>query len=239
VPSPRFALGLLLVSALGGCDRAAARPSAAGHADAAASPEQPSAPASAAPQASASAGGAANAADTAAASGSAAVSAPGSPLEPARGAAASSGLPRPEAAPPSRNEAPGDRIHAKARHVWIQPAPQPTKGWLGYLTLGGSVRLFEGSAEKAKTYGPGCDAWYRVEPMGYVCLGPETTLDANDPELVRLRASAAKIDEPYPFDYAESIGAPRYVGLPTAKQITKAEWDLADHRTRLDLLREG
>ncbi len=225
----RTALGLLAAaSLLPGCEQADARQ--AGAAPPAAVSAAPSAATRAEPSA---------AAASAARAPEAPPQAPGDAAPSASPPPSSDALPRPEHAPPSRSTAPGERIHAKARFVWIQPAPQPSKGWLGYLTLGGSVRLFEGSAEKAKTYGPGCDAWYRVEPMGYVCLGAETTLDENDAELVRLRAHAAKIDEPYPYDYAESIGAPRYVGLPSPKQVEKAEWDYAAHQKRLSLLREG
>lgn len=231
----RTALGLVAAaSLLPGCESADARQD--GARSLGSSTLDATAAASAAPSASASAA----AAPSASAAASGAATADTAAVPPPTGSTQPAGaLPPPEHAPPSRSTEPGDRIHAKARFVWIQPAPQPSKGWLGYLTLGGSVRLYEGSAEKAKTYGPGCDAWYRVEPMGYVCLGAETTLDEDDAELVRLRAHAAKIDEPYPFEYAESIGAPRYVGLPSPKQVEKAEWDYAAHQKRLTLLREG
>jgi len=49
-------------------------------------------------------------------------------------------------------------IYAKARHVWIEPQPRSSKGWLGYLTVGGSVRLYKGDKAAAKTPGAGCDA---------------------------------------------------------------------------------
>jgi hypothetical protein len=137
--------------------------------------------------------------------------------------------PKPEAAEP-----PGDRIYAKARHVWIQPQPRSSKGWIGYLTLGGSVRLFEGSKEKAKTPGSGCDAWYRVEPEGYVCAGDDATLDPNDPAYVALKKDAGDPASPWPYDYAESIGARRYVGLPSLEEQRKREWDLEDHREGLE-----
>ncbi|MFO0552860.1 MAG: L,D-transpeptidase family protein [Polyangiaceae bacterium] len=127
---------------------------------------------------------------------------------------------------------PGDRIYAKGRWVWIQPAPGGS-GWIGYITLGESLRLYEGSREKAKTIGPGCDAWYRVEPMGYVCDGPEATLDPDDPVLAVLATHRGDADSPYPFHYGESIGTPRYDELPDAAKQRRSEWDLEVHRERL------
>jgi len=101
------------------------------------------------------------------------------------------------------------------------------------LTLGGSVRLKNGSAAEAKTLGPGCDAWYAIEPTGYVCLGADTTLDPNDPVYVALVAHAANVDDPHPFHYGESIGTPRYERVPSPAAQREREWDLDDHRSKL------
>lgn len=153
----------------------------------------------------------------------------------------------PTAAPPSgdakvaekteEQDEPGDRIYAKARNVWIQSSPRQSDGWLGYLSLGGSVRLYEGDKAKAKAVGPGCDAWYRVEPMGYVCLDATSTLDPNDPEYVALKKDRADITSPYPYQYGESLGLPRYDHVPTAAEQRKLEWDLEAHEKKVDTLR--
>ncbi len=123
--------------------------------------------------------------------------------------------------------------------MWIQPSPSPGTGWLGYLSLGGSVRLYEGDVEKAKTWGAGCDIWYRVEPMGFVCGDKTITLDANDPEYVALKRDAADVTSPYPYSYGESIGSPRYEHLPTAAEQRHAEWDWDAHEASLQKLRAG
>lgn len=125
---------------------------------------------------------------------------------------------------------PGDRIYAKSRFTWIKRAPSAGNGWIGYLTLGGSVRLYEGDREKAKILGPGCNAWYRVEPMGFVCEGADATLDPADPDLVRLVAGAPDVDSPFPYAYAESLGAPRYGALPSEKEQAKREVGLDKHK---------
>src|SRR5262249_2424853 len=85
------------------------------------------------------------------------------------------------------DDEPGDRVYAKGRFVWIQAKPGDIT-WIGYLTLGDSVRLYEGGVEKAKTASPGCDGLYRIEPRGYVCVGAEATLDPNDPEYIAIAA---------------------------------------------------
>lgn len=159
-------------------------------------------------------------------------------LEPAATATSSgAGSPQVPAARPASAgdpsapaEVPGDRIYAKGRFVWIVKGPG-SKGWLGYLTLGGSVRLKDGSKERALTAGAGCDAWYAVEPRGYVCLGPETTLDPNDPQLVALQGHAGKVD-PFPFEYGESLGTPRYFELPSVEKQRQSELDLVEHLSK-------
>lgn len=156
-------------------------------------------------------------------------------------ASTSSTSPAPESPAAAKSQAsaspvvfpPGDRIYAKARHVWIQRAPQSGQGWIGYLTLGGSVRLYEGDKEKARMIGPGCKEWFRVEPDGFVCLGAETTLDPNDPEFVAIQKHRGREGDPFPFEYGESLGTPRYEKPPNAKEQRKAEWDLEDHLAKI------
>lgn len=133
-------------------------------------------------------------------------------------------------------EEPGDRIYAKGRFVWIMPSAR-VSSWIGYLTLGGSVRLYKGSAAEAKTAGGGCEAWYRVEPQGYVCAGASATLDKNDPEYVALAAHAGK-DDPFPFDYGESTGTPRYFKYPSRSLQRATEVDLERHLDMIGRARE-
>ncbi|XYI01354.1 L,D-transpeptidase [Sorangium sp. So ce1128] len=134
-----------------------------------------------------------------------------------------------EAAPPASAAKEGARIYSKARFAWINPGPYPTRGWSGYLGLGGSVALRGGSLEAARTPGEGCDAWYAIEPRGYICAGASATVDPNDPVVVALRPHAPRTDSPWPYNYAESTGAPRYRALPSAKEQRRAEWDLEEH----------
>lgn len=141
------------------------------------------------------------------------------------------------ATPPASAAAEGARIYSKARFAWISPGPYPTRGWSGYLGLGGSVALRGGSVEAARTPGEGCDAWYAIEPRGYVCAGASAAVDPNDPVVVALRPHAPRVDSPWPYDYAESTGAPRYPQLPSAKEQRRAEWDLEEHLANIAKVR--
>jgi hypothetical protein len=154
---------------------------------------------------------------------------PSAPAPKPAQAAPNPGLPQ---SPPA-----GDRIYSRARFAWIQPEPNPSNGWLGYLGLGGSVAVRGGSFEKARVPGSagrgGCQAWYAVEPLGYVCAGDSATVDPRDPVVLELAADAPRTDSPWPYEYGESTGAPRYPRVPTEQQQKHDEWDLAAH---LDLV---
>ncbi|MFO0755268.1 MAG: L,D-transpeptidase [Byssovorax sp.] len=174
----------------------------------------PGEPASPGPQASASAIGAPVASASASASASAAAGA--SPVA--------------SALPPVP---PGPRIYAKARFVWIHPEARPGNGWIGYLSLGTSAALKGGSVESARTAGFGCGAWYAIEPRGYVCADDAATIDPDDPAVVALMRDRPRVDSPWPFEYGESTGAPRYDRLPTPEEQHKAEWDLDAHQQKI------
>ena len=166
---------------------------------------------------------------------------PAAPLAPAAAitaAPAAPTTPRAEEAKPAA--AAGARIYAKARFAWIQPQPRSSNGWLGYLSLGGSAPLRGGSVESARVVnGSGCNAWYAIEPRGYVCDGDAATVNANDPVVRALAADAPKTDSPWPYEYGESLGAPRYVDLPTLAKQRTTEWDLDAHQKLIALARAG
>jgi L,D-transpeptidase catalytic domain len=162
--------------------------------------------------------------------------------EPAPSAAAREGAPgKPEdltEAPTAPKASAPPRIYAKARFVWIQTAPRVSPGWLGYLSLGGSVALRGGSVAAARAgSGGGCDTWYAVEPRGYVCAGDTATIDPDDPIVVALAKDAPQTNSPWPYEYGESIGAPRYPRIPTLAEQRRAEWDLPAHQKRIERAR--
>ena len=127
------------------------------------------------------------------------------------------------------------KLYAKSRFVWIRPAPNPS-GWIGYLWFGGSVTL----KQTEPVRGPGCGAWYAIEPRGYVCVDDKlATLNAADPELNTLQKYAPRLNSPWPHDYAESRGAQKYTSVPNPKQQRRREWDLDDHLRRIRKASQG
>ncbi|AUX21578.1 hypothetical protein SOCEGT47_020640 [Sorangium cellulosum] len=107
--------------------------------------------------------------------------------------------------------APNPRVYSKGRRVWIRSAPRAKAPWLGYLSIGGSVRL---KSEEPVLDAAGCPAFYAVEPRGYVCVdGERATLDASDPMLEALRPHAPLVDRPLPYRYGESLGLKRLLDV--------------------------
>ncbi|MFC1642840.1 L,D-transpeptidase [Myxococcota bacterium] len=90
---------------------------------------------------------------------------------------------------------------------------------MGSLRPGLAVRL----RSLPPRTGAGCGRrFYAVEPHGYVCLDPTTTLKANHPRLRELAESPPGRGV-MPFRYALSNGAPLYRRLPTEQEWQKAE----------------
>lgn len=151
-------------------------------------------------------------------------------------ASASPAAPSPPETIPARATIPpkpaGDRLYSKGRFAWIQPQPRPSKGWLGYLGLGGSVAVRGGSFEKALVPNAGgrggCKAWYAVEPVGYVCAGDAATTDPADPVVVETARDAPLTDSPWPYEYGESMGAPRYPVVPSPERQRHDEFYLGE-----------
>lgn len=127
------------------------------------------------------------------------------------------------------------RIYSKRRHVWIFYEPNASGGWTGFLGLGSSVRL---KSTKSRA-GDGCEAFYPVEPRGWVCLNHKTTLDPNDAEYKAILKYSPKIDRPFPHQYGESRGTPRYNEIPTREQQFQREYQLAEHLQAVEKLRAG
>jgi hypothetical protein len=149
---------------------------------------------------------------------------------------AASGVPA-TSAPPSASTAPtrepaaepGPRVYAKSRFVWIVSEPGAA-GWTGFMWFGGSAKLREATPRN----GPGCTAWYAIEPRGFVCVdGVRATLDPNDPALAAARPYAPNLATPWPHRYGESRGVYRYREIPDRAEQRRREWDLETHLGRV------
>ncbi len=131
--------------------------------------------------------------------------------------------------------APGPRVYARTRYVWIRPEPDASKEWIGYLWTGGSVAL-----KSAKpVYGPGCMEWYAIEPRGYVCVdGNRATLDANDAVYRAVLPYAPDLSSPWPHQYGESLGLTSDPA-PAGSPLTFPPLPLAIHEPRNQLHRRS
>ncbi|MEP7050747.1 MAG: L,D-transpeptidase [Pseudomonadota bacterium] len=131
--------------------------------------------------------------------------------------------------------APGPRVYARTRYVWIRPEPDASKEWIGYLWTGGSVAL----KSSKPVYGPGCMEWYAIEPRGYVCVdGNRATLDANDPAYRAVLPYAPNLNSPWPYRYGESQGLDSAMVLP-GSPLTFPTLPLAIHEPRSELHRRS
>jgi hypothetical protein len=140
----------------------------------------------------------------------------------------------PSAAATAPALATGARIWGKSRFTWVNPSPALAGAWTGYLGLGGSAPLKGGSLETARVQGSGrCDAWYAIEPAGFICAGDTASVDPNEAMTAALIQDAGKADSPWPFEYAESLGATRYTRIPTAAEMRSSEWDLEPHLAKV------
>ena len=106
------------------------------------------------------------------------------------------------------------RIYVKNRYVFVRPRPDVNADWIGFLWFGASVELR--STEPA--HGPGCVAFYAIEPTGYVCVDEkQATLSAEDPVFRAVARVAPRLDLASPHHYAESLGAELLRELPGAE----------------------
>lgn len=130
-----------------------------------------------------------------------------------------------------------DRIYSKIRFLWIRPEPRQTTTFLGYLSLGDSVRLKGGSKETAfvaKSQSVHCHTWYEVEPRGYVCVNEDnTSFDPEDQVIKMVRESKADRLSPWPYSYGESTGTPVYSIIPPKHQQRRNESALETHLSNI------
>lgn len=126
------------------------------------------------------------------------------------------------------------RIFSLRRHVWIRQRPSSRSPWIGYLGLGGAVR-----AHGAPLRGDGCDAFYAIEPRGFVCLDNKATMDPEAPAQRAIAHLAPRTSSAFLHDYGEAREAPRYARVPSHSQQLAREFGLVRHLAEVDALRSG
>jgi hypothetical protein len=76
----------------------------------------------------------------------------------------------------------------------------------------------------------GCSGgWRKIKPHGFVCIGPEATLDLNHP-VVRAATRRPDITQKLPYMYGVvTRGGPVYARIPTAEDLKEHERSLKKH----------
>ncbi len=127
------------------------------------------------------------------------------------------------------------RVYARRLRVWIREQPGAGAERLGYLRLGSSAPTRGPAAGNAGCAG----GWYPIEPRGFVCVGPEATLDGDDPVVRATREYPPEPGRKLPYIYGTvRRPGPIYQRLPSREELKKAEPDI-DERMPAWLDAEG
>lgn len=126
-------------------------------------------------------------------------------------------------------------VYSRAPKTWVFASPSPAANKIGYLRTG--ARLATGSAAVGREGCPG--GWYGVAPAGFVCVGREATLAADDPIVRATRDYPPDVTRKLPYVYGTvRKPGPVYRSLPDAAALAKSEPDLAE-RMKTWLSAEG
>ncbi len=129
--------------------------------------------------------------------------------------------------PPASEHDDMDVLVATSKETLIYARPSFKAPKLGYLRAGAIVHR----SETASSY-EGCrGGFYEIAPEGYVCAGPNASLDG-DNHLARAVARRADRTTTLPYEYgaAAGPGAPLYSRIPTADDERAAEPGLGARR---------
>ena len=118
------------------------------------------------------------------------------------------------------------QLGATSKETFVYASPSWRAKKIGYLRGGAIVKR---SPEPVST--AGCkDGWYRIAPLGFVCVGKHATLDLSHPLVT---ATARRPDRHAPMPYAYGMSAfptpPLYTKVPSAGEQRKVEQDLVHH----------
>ncbi len=131
--------------------------------------------------------------------------------------------PRSAAAAPADDGFPGE-LASIATETSIYDEPRWASRRLGYLRAGAVVRR----AAEPTAAGARCpEGWYRVEPRGFVCVGPMATLDVHHPVVVASSYPPRFDGLPWLYVLSRSPPPPLYARLPSLSEQLRFEPDSA------------
>jgi len=135
--------------------------------------------------------------------------------------------------PPAPEGAP--KLASIAMSTDVRSRPDRNAGRIGWLRAGAVVEM---EPEPKGTSGcPG--GWRKIKPAGYVCVGPEATLDLNHP-IARASTRRPDTTQKLPYMYGTvTRGGPAYARIPTAADIKRFEPSLKKHLSKWEKDRES
>ena len=119
----------------------------------------------------------------------------------------------------------GPRLASIAMLTDIRLRPTATAPTVGYLRAGTVVEVEPG--ERGTSGCPG--GFRRIRPYGFVCIGPEATLDLEHP-IVRAATRRPDITQKLPYMYGIATSAgPAYGRIPSDSDLKSVEPHLKSH----------
>jgi len=141
-----------------------------------------------------------------------------------------------EPAAPARSATQRERVYAPVGLVRILDRPDRDAPVIGAFRNGQAVAIRPGERPVTTKRLYQCtEAWYAVQPRGWVCVGGpgHATFDQNDPNVLAAEEALPDLTQSYPFHVGVSVGAPRYVRLPTPDEQRQNEPGLEQYQASL------
>lgn len=116
----------------------------------------------------------------------------------------------------------GPQLAPVAMIVPVREKPAPDATVLGYLRVGARVARSPEPVTRRDCAG----GWYAIRPLGFVCAGPEASVDLNHPVAKAIQVEPDRAHSmPYRYAFLRAI-APNYIRIPTTEEQLKYEMHL-------------
>jgi lipoprotein-anchoring transpeptidase ErfK/SrfK len=128
----------------------------------------------------------------------------------------------------------GPKLVPVAMTVPIRARPEPGAQVIGYLRAGARVSRSEQPVTRRECP----DGWYAVRPVGFVCAGPDVTVQLDHPVARAIQVEPDR-QKPMPYKYAfvRAI-APNYLKIPTKAEQFQYEMGLERHLRNYEKLKD-
>lgn len=129
----------------------------------------------------------------------------------------------------------GPKLVATSLATVIYSQPSSNSEKIGYLRVGEVVAR----SKTAISY-DGCEhGWYRIRPVGYVCIGDKASTYLQHP-IARALGKLPDLSKPLPYRYAFARAiAPNYLRVPTKAEQHQYEFQLDKHLRSYNKLKDS